>query len=67
MNKNEELELAKKWFDSIPKNVYNSYIFDGDLYIVIDKKDEYHIQVSSSEVSYRAEQFLNPKKLIDRY
>ena len=57
MTKNEELELAKKWFDSIPKNVYNSYIDNGDLYIVIDKDDEWHIQVSNAEVSYRAEQF----------
>ncbi len=57
MNKNEELELAKRWFDSILKNVYNSYIDNDSLYIVIDEDDEYHIQVSYAEVSHRAEQF----------
>jgi DNA polymerase elongation subunit (family B) len=57
MNKNEKLELAKRWFDSIPKNVYNSYIDNDSLYIVIDEDDEYHIQVSYAEVSHRAEQF----------
>ena len=68
MNKKEELELAKKWFDSIPKNVYNSYIDNGDLYIVIDKNDEWHIQVSNAEVSYRAEQFASINDtLITRY
>ena len=68
MTKNEELELAKKWFDSIPKNVFNSYIDNGDLYIVIDKDDEFHIQVSYAEISYRAEQFANIEKtLITRY
>jgi len=68
MTKNEELELAKKWFDSIPKNVYNSYIDNGDLYIVIDKDDEWHIQVSNAEVSYRAEQFVSINDtLITRY
>jgi hypothetical protein len=68
MTKNEELELAKRWFDSIPKNVYNSYIDNGDLYIVIDRDDEWHIQVSSAEVSYRAELFSNiEEKLITRY
>jgi hypothetical protein len=67
MTKNEELELAKRWFDSIP-NVYNSYIDNEELYIVIDKNDEYHIQVSSAEVSYRAELFSNiEEKLITRY
>jgi hypothetical protein len=59
MTKNEELELAKRWFDSIPKNVYSSYIDDESLYIVIDENDEYHIQISYSEVTYRAELFLN--------
>jgi hypothetical protein len=68
MDTNEELELAKRWFDSIPKNVYNSYIDNGDLYIVIDKNDEYHIQVSASEVSYRAEQFASGNDtLVIRY
>jgi hypothetical protein len=57
MSKIEELQLAKRWFDSIPKNVYNSYIDNDELYIVIDENDEYHIQVSYAEVSYRAEQF----------
>lgn len=57
MSKNEELELAKRWFDSIPKNVYNSYVDNDSLYIVIDNEDEYHIQVSSAEISYRANQF----------
>lgn len=57
MSKNEELELAKRWFDSIPKNVYNSYINNEELYIVIDEDNEWHIQVSSAEVSYRADQF----------
>ena len=57
MSKNEELELAKRWFDSIPKNVYNSYINNEELYIVIDEDNEWNIQVSSAEVSYRAEQF----------
>jgi hypothetical protein len=59
MTKNEELELAKRWFDSIPKNVYNSYIDNDSLYIVIDKNDEWHIQVSYAEVCYRAELFAN--------
>ena len=59
MTYQEELELAKRWFDSIPKNVYNSYIDNDSLYIVIDKDDEWHIQVSSAEVSYRAELFKN--------
>jgi hypothetical protein len=59
MNKNEELELAKRWFESIPKNVYNSYIDDDSLYIVIDENDECHIQVSYAEVCYRAELFAN--------
>ena len=68
MTNNQELELAKRWFDSIPKNVYNSYIYDESLYIVIDENDEYHIQVSNSEVIYRAELFLNiENKLITRY
>jgi hypothetical protein len=57
MNKNEELELAKKWFDSKPKYIYDSYIYEGDLFIVIDPDDELHIQVSASEVANRAEQF----------
>ena len=57
MNKNEELELAQRWFESIPSNVYRAYITNDDLYIVIDENDEYHIQVSYAEVSYRAEQF----------
>jgi len=57
MNKQQELELAKRWFDSIPKNVYSSYIDDESLYIVIDENDEYHIQVSYSEVIYRADLF----------
>lgn len=67
MNKTEELILAKKWFDSKTKNVYNSYIDDGDLYIVIDTDDELHIQVSNAEVTYRAELFAsNNKTLITR-
>lgn len=67
MNKTEELILAKKWFDSKTKNVYNSYIDDGDLYIVIDPDDELHIQVSNAEVTYRAELFAsNNKTLITR-
>jgi hypothetical protein len=67
MTKNEELELAKSWFDNIP-NVYNSYIDNEELYIVIDENDEYHIQVSSAEVSYRAELFSSTTNgLITRY
>ena len=67
MTKNEELELAKSWFDNIP-NVYNSYIDNEELYIVIDENDEYHIQVSSAEVSYRAELFSSTtNELITRY
>jgi len=67
MNKTEELILAKKWFDSKTKNVYSSYIDDGDLYIVIDTDDELHIQVSNAEVTYRAELFAsNNKTLITR-
>jgi DNA polymerase elongation subunit (family B) len=57
MSKKEELQLAKRWFDTIPKNVYFSYIDNDELYIVINEDDEYHIQVSYAEVSYRAEQF----------
>jgi hypothetical protein len=57
MDKNEELELAKKWFDNKPKYIYDSYIYEGDLFIVIDPDDELHIQVSASEVANRAEQF----------
>lgn len=57
MNKNEELELAQRWFQSIPPNVFGAYIANDDLYIIIDENDEYHIQVSYAEVSYRAEQF----------
>ena len=59
MTKNEKLELAKRWFDSIPKNVYNSYIDNDNLYIVIDAEDEWHIQISDAEVFYRAELFSN--------
>jgi hypothetical protein len=59
MTKNEELELAKRWFDSIPKNVYDSYIDNENLYVVIDPDNECHIQVSYAEVCYRAELFAN--------
>ena len=57
MGKNEELELANRWFNSIPQGIYDSYIHNGELYIVIDRDNEYHIQISSAEVSYRAELF----------
>ena len=68
MTKNEELELAKRWFNSIPQGIYDSYIDNGELYIVIDENDEYHIQVSSAEVSYRAELFSSTtNELITRY
>lgn len=57
MTKNKELELAKRWFDSIPQGICDSYIDNGELYIVIDRDNEFHIQVSYAEVSHRAELF----------
>jgi hypothetical protein len=57
MNKIKELELAQRWFESIPPNVSRAYIANDDLYIIIDENDEYHIQVSYAEVCHRAEQF----------
>ena len=37
MNKKEELHLAQRWFESIPSNIYRSYVTNDELYIVIDE------------------------------
>ena len=47
-----ELERANKWFEI---NNIKSFIHDGSIYI---KVEDYELQLSSSEISYRAELFL---------
>lgn len=48
----KNLEYAKKWFDL---NNVQTFIDDSSLYITIDTFD---IQLSTAEVNYRAELFL---------
>lgn len=49
MENKEELELALKWFEEegVP-----SYEEDGNIYVAV--VGDWQIQISSSEVSYRA-------------
>jgi len=48
----KNFEYAKKWFEL---NNIKSFVDDGSLYITIDSFD---IQVSTAEMNYRAELFL---------
>ena len=54
-NKMDNLEMAQKWFWG---EGVKAYIDDGSLYI---KVNELEIQVSSAEVSYRAELYKEEK------
>lgn len=47
-----ELERANKWFEI---NNIKSFIDDGSIYIKVEDSE---LQLSSSEISYRAELFL---------
>jgi len=59
MTEIKKLELAQRWFESIHPSVLYAYVDNNNLYIVIDKDEEYSIQVSDMEVNLRSEQFLN--------
>ena len=53
---NPEIELALKWFDAseIP-----AYCDDGAIYVQFG---DYDVQISSAEVSYRAELFVSEQQ-----
>jgi len=51
MNNYTEKQLALAWFE---KQGIKTYESNGDVYIIVDT---YHIMISSSEISYRADLF----------
>ena len=53
-----EINQAIRWFK---ENCCNAYEDDGSIYIEVD--GEYEIQISSSEVSYRAELYRDEEEV----